>query len=134
MSPRSLAGPALAAVAVALATAAVAPATPAHERHGPNSFAGVCRLSGELVFDEPLGNEPRTTTFTDTAAGTCDGELNGVAGHAIPTTNTVAGSATLSCLGGHASTADTLVFARRYPIRILTESAGALTQFAAHSP
>jgi hypothetical protein len=100
---------------------------------GPNTFEGTCRLSGELVFDEPLGNELRTTTFTDTASGECSGTLNGVPGDAIPVVNSVTGSATLSCLAGTAMTADTLTFARHYPIHIFTDSAGSLTQFVAHS-
>jgi hypothetical protein len=47
--------------------------------------------------------------------------------------NRVSGTASLSCAAGHASSADTLIFARRYPIHIFTESAGGLTQFVAHS-
>jgi hypothetical protein len=107
------------------------PAAPAAK--GPNTFEGTCRLSGELVFAEPLGNELRTTTFTDTASGECSGTLNGVPGDAIPVVNSVTGSATLSCLAGHATSADTLTFARHYPIQIFTDSAGGLTQFVAHS-
>jgi hypothetical protein len=90
-------------------------------------------LSGELTFDEPLGNELRTTTFTDIASGTCSGTLNGVAREAIPVVNSVSGSGTLSCLAGQTTTADTLTFARHYPIRIFTEAAGGLTQFVARS-
>jgi hypothetical protein len=100
---------------------------------GPNTFDGTCSLSGELVFDQPLGNELRTTTFTDTASGTCSGTLNGVSGDSIPVTNSVTGSGTLSCLAGQTTTDDTLTFARRYPIRIFTDAVGGLTQFAAHS-
>jgi hypothetical protein len=107
--------------------------TPAPAATGPNAFDGTCQLSGELVFAEPLGNELRTTTFTDTAAGTCSGTLNGVPREAIPVVNSVSGSATLSCLAGHAMSADTLTFARHYPVHIFTDSAGGLTQFAAHS-
>jgi hypothetical protein len=121
-----------AAVAGCLASAswgiAAAPATTS-----PNTFDGTCRLSGELTFAEPLGNELRTTTFTDTAAGTCSGTLNGVSRDAIRVVNSVSGTATLSCAAGHASSADTLTFARHYPIHIFTESAGGLTQFVAHS-
>jgi hypothetical protein len=100
---------------------------------GPNTFEGTCRLSGEVVFAQPLGNELRTTTFSDSASGTCSGTLNGVPQDSIPVVNTVAGSGTLSCLAGTTATHDTLTFARRYPIRIFTEAVGGLTQFAAHS-
>jgi hypothetical protein len=130
VSTRTIITMAVLAGAVASAAWVVAPASAAH---GPNTFEGTCRLSGELVFAEPLGNDLRTTTFTDTAAGTCDGTLNGVPGDAIPVVNNVTGTATLSCLAGHATSADTLTFARHYPIRIFTDSAGGLTQFVAHS-
>jgi hypothetical protein len=95
---------------------------------GPNTFDGSCRLSGEFQFDEPIGNEPRHTTFTDTAAGTCSGTLNGVPGDAIPVVNSVSGSATLSCLAGQTSTADTLTFAHRFKIHIFVDAAFGLTQ------
>jgi hypothetical protein len=114
--------------------ASVAWATPAATAaKGPNTFEGTCKLTGELVFDEPLGNELRTTTFTDTASGTCSGTLNGVSGDNIPVVNSVTGSGTLSCLAGQTMTDDTLTFARHYPIRIFTDAAGGLTQFVAHS-
>jgi hypothetical protein len=100
---------------------------------GPNAFEGTCRLSGVLVFDQPLGNELRTTTFSDTASGTCSGTLNGVPGDSIPVVNSVTGEGTLSCLAGETMTDDTLTFARHYPIRIFTDAVGGLTQFAAHS-
>jgi hypothetical protein len=100
---------------------------------GPNTFEGTCTLSGEIVFDQPLGNELRTTTFTDTASGTCSGTLNGVPGDSIPVVNSVTGSGTLSCLAGTTATDDTLTFARRYPIRIFTDAVGGLTQFAART-
>jgi hypothetical protein len=108
-------------------------ATPAHAAKGPNTFEGSCTLTGKLVFAVPLGNDLRTTTFTDTASGTCKGTLNGVPSDAIPVVNSVSGSATLSCLAGHSMSADTLTFARHYPIKIVTEAAGGLTQFVAYS-
>jgi hypothetical protein len=108
-------------------------AAPAQAAKSPNTFEGTCMLSGEVKFDQPLGNELRTTTFTDTATGTCSGTLNGVPSDAIPVVNSVSGSGTLSCLAGHTTTADTLTFARHYPIDIFTEAAGGLTQFAAFS-
>src|SRR4051794_32268921 len=88
---------AVAAASLALAGWGVESATAAK---GPNTFEGTCELSGELVFDQPLGNELRTTTFTDTASGTCSGTLNGVPGEGIPVVNSVSGSGTLSCLAG----------------------------------
>jgi hypothetical protein len=102
--------------------------TPAPAATGPNTFDGTCRLSGEFQFDEPLGNEPQYTTFTDTAVGTCSGTLNGVPGDAIPVVNSVSGSATLSCLAGQTSTADTLTFAHRFKIDIFVDAAFGLTQ------
>jgi hypothetical protein len=120
------------AIAVSVVSAAgAAPAATAAK--GPNSFEGTCMLSGKLVFDEPLGNELRTTTFTDTATGTCSGILNGVPGTDIPVVNTVTGSGTLSCLAGETTSDDTLTFAHRYPIRIFTQAVGGLTQFVAKS-
>jgi hypothetical protein len=130
MRARTIISVVVLAGSVALAAWGIAPASAAH---GLNTFEGVCKLSGELEFDVPLGNDLRTTTFTDTAAGTCSGTLNGVPGDVIPVVNSVTGSGTLSCLAGHATSADTLTFARHYPINIFTDSAGGLTQFVAHS-
>ena len=48
----------------------------------------------------------------------------------VPVANRARGSGTLSCLAGHATTADTLTFARRSRLRILTDITGGLTQFA----
>jgi hypothetical protein len=95
-----------------------------------NSFDGTCRLSGELRFATPLGNELRTTTYTDVATGTCTGTLNGVARAAIPVVNHATGSATASCLAGHTTAADTLTFARRVRIRVFTDAVFGLTQVA----
>ena len=130
MRIRAIIGVAVAAGSVVLATWGIAPAQAAQ---GPNTFEGSCRLTGELTFAEPLGNELRTTSFTDTAAGTCSGTLNGVPGDAIPVVNSVTGSGTFSCLAGHATSADTLTFARHYPIDIFTDTTGGLTQFVAQS-
>jgi hypothetical protein len=119
---------------MAVSVGSAAWATPAATAaKGPNTFEGTCRLSGVFVFDQPLGNELRTTTFTDTASGTCSGILNGVPGEDIPVVNSVSGSGTLSCLAGETLTDDTLTFAHRYPLRIFTRAAGGLTQFAAYS-
>jgi hypothetical protein len=111
---------------------AIAVATPAHVAHAatPNTFEGTCRLAGELRFAEPLGNDLRETTFTDDAAGTCSGTLNGAAIVDAPVVNHASGSGTLSCLAGHATTADTLTFNRRTRVRIVTDIAGGATQFA----
>jgi hypothetical protein len=97
-----------------------------------NTFDGSCRLSGEFRFAEPIGNEPRTVSFTDTATGTCTGTLNGVHRESVPVVNRVSGSGSLSCLADHTSTADTLTFARRYPIHIFTDAAGAPPEFVGH--
>src|SRR5205809_7564429 len=93
---------------------------------GPNTFEGTCTLSGELVFDQPLGNELRTTTFTDTASGTCSGTLNGVPEDSIPVVNSVSGSGTLSCIAGSTTTEDPLTLARHYPLTIFTDAVGGL--------
>jgi len=121
-----------AAVAVSLVSAGWG-AISATAARGPNSFEGTCRLSGEFVFDQPLGNGLRTTTFTDTASGTCSGTLNGVAGENIPVVNNVSGSGTLSCIAGETTSDDTLTFEHHYPIRIFTTAVGGLTQFVAHT-
>jgi len=109
------------------------PAAALGSAHRPNSFQGSCRLSGELVFDKPLGNDLRTTTLRDSATGTCTGRLNGVPVHEIRVVNRVTGTATASCATGVAHTADTLIFARRGRILILTDSAVAATKGVAHT-
>jgi hypothetical protein len=129
MRARTISAAVLAGFMVSAAWAAPA----ATATKGPNTFDGTCGMTGELVFAVPLGNELRTTTFTDTASGTCSGTLNGVPGESIPVVNSVTGSGTLSCLAGETMTDDTLTFARHYPIRIFTDAAGGLTQFVAHS-
>src|SRR5256885_2312751 len=99
----------------------------------PNNFAGSCKLSGELYFSTPLGNELRTTKLTDRASGTCSGRLNGAAVTNVPVVNKVTGTATASCASGAAHTGDTLIFARRTRIAILTDSVFAGTQGIAHT-
>jgi hypothetical protein len=94
------------------------------------TFEGSCRLSGELTFAQPLGNDLRPTTFADTAAGTCTGTLNGAAVRDVPVTNRASGSGMLSCLAGQISTTDTLTFDRRRRLHLTTQDAGGLTQFA----
>jgi len=122
----------LAAAAASLLAAGATPASAAMAKQ-PNSFDGTCKLSGEFVFDRPIGPLPQTMSFEDSATGTCSGELNGVQRDNIPVVNTVSGWGTLSCSFADAHTSDTLTFDRRYPIHIFTDSAGALTQFVAHS-
>lgn len=95
-----------------------------------NTFDGSCRLSGQLTFAQPLGDDLRPTTFTDTAAGACTGTLNGAAVEEVPVTNQATGSGMFSCLAGSATTADTLTFDRRLRLHITTQDAGGLTQFA----
>jgi len=108
-------------------------AAPAAAQAHPNSFDGSCRLTGVLDFDQPLGMQPITTTFADSATGTCTGRLNGADVRDIPVVNVVSGTATASCAAGEAHTADTLIFARRWRIRIYTDSDFALTQGVAHT-
>jgi len=97
-----------------------------------NSFDGSCRLSGEFTFAQPIGNELRTTSFTDQAAGTCTGTLNGASVNDIPVVNQVQGSGTVSCVAGETMTADTLTFGRRTRIHIFTDAAFGLTQAVGH--
>src|SRR5436190_14329911 len=103
---RSRAITAILAVATASVVAVGWGAATASAAKGPNTFEGTCELSGELVFDQPLGDELRTTTFTDTASGTCSGTLNGVPEDSIPVVNSVSGSGTLSCIAGSTTTED----------------------------
>jgi hypothetical protein len=123
MRARGIVGVAAAALAwmACVGTAAAAAA---------NTFEGSCNLTGELRFAEPLGNELRSTTFTDSAVGVCTGTLNGAAVEDVPVTNRASGSGTLSCLAGHVTTTDRLTFARRVRLDITTEDAGGLTQIA----
>jgi hypothetical protein len=123
------------AIVLAVTSLIIASAWPAASAAaaGPNSFTGTCKLSGEFVFDRPIGPLPQTMSFADSATGTCSGRLNGTQLDSIPVVNTVSGWGTVSCSFAEAHTSDTLVFARRYPIHIFTDSAGALTQFVAHS-
>src|SRR5436305_8746236 len=110
-----LRGLALSAAAASLLPAAVlAPA--ARGNQGPNSFEGTCKLSGDFVFDRPIGPMPQTMSFQDSATGTCSGKLNGVERENVPIVNTVSGWGTFSCSLADAHTADTLMFAKRYPI------------------
>jgi hypothetical protein len=122
------------AAAVALLAAGAAPAYGAKAEHsGPSSFEGSCKLKGEFTFAQPVGPLPRTMSFEDNASGTCSGKLNGVRRDNIPVVNTVSGWGTVSCSLADAHTSDVLTFDGRYRIHIFTDSAGALTQFVAHS-
>src|SRR4051794_2837894 len=90
MKHRVLAGSAALATAsltlIALGASA-SEARPVDRARGPNSFGGTCRVTGELVFDTPLGSDLRTTTLTDSGTGTCTGKLNGVRVRRIPVVN-----------------------------------------------
>jgi len=97
-----------------------------------NSFDGTCRLSGAFRFDTPVDNQMRERTFTDTAAGTCTGSLNGGPEREHEVVNSVRGSGMLSCAGGETMSADTLIFDRRTTIHIRTTSAGVLAEFVGH--
>lgn len=123
----------LAAVAASAVVLYAAPLATARVKHRPSSFAGSCRLSGELAFDTPLGGDVRTTTFSDSGTGTCTGTLNGKRVRRLPVVNLVTGTATASCAAGKAHTVDTLVFAHRARIHIVTDSVFAGTQGLAHS-
>jgi hypothetical protein len=93
-------------------------------------FDGTCKLTGELRFDKPLGNQPRVTGFRDRAAGSCSGELNGSDRENLPVELRATGSGTLGCLAGQATSSGTLTFtAQNANIRFFTETSGGLTQF-----
>jgi hypothetical protein len=65
---------ALAAATTSLLVAAAVPAAAARAKQsGPNSFEGSCQLSGDFVFDRPIGPLPQTMSFADRATGTCSG-------------------------------------------------------------
>jgi hypothetical protein len=119
--------------AVAMTTAVLAAggwgAAPAR---AANTFDGTCRLSGELRFDPPLGNDLRAAAIKDDAVGTCTGTVNDVAVDNAPVTNRATGSGMLSCMAGQATTADTLNFGHGVKVDFSTDTIGGLTQFTAH--
>ena len=119
--------------AIGCAALVAAGLTPAKGARRPTTFQGSCRLSGDIAFHQPIGNSPRTVSFSDTGRGTCTGRLNGVAVRDMAVLNRVKGSGTLGCGAGSAHTVDTLVFARRHRLRILTDSAFAGTEAVAHT-
>jgi hypothetical protein len=103
---------------------------------GPNTVEGTCELSGKLTFDDPLGNAPRETGFTDRAAGTCTGKLNGVPQQDAPVLIRGRGSGTMSCLAGHTTSSARLTFTRGTRrasddavVHFFTDTSGALLQF-----
>jgi hypothetical protein len=97
-----------------------------------NTFEGTCRLRGELRFDQPLGNAPTTTTFTDSAAGTCSGTLNGTEREDMPVRNVVSGAGTLSCAGGRALSHDMLIFPGGTRIHFVSDSTAILAGGVSH--
>jgi hypothetical protein len=102
-----------------------------------HTLDGACRLSGALVFDEPIGTAPRPTGFTDTATGTCSGTLDGVPIDNLPTRNDVHGLGVISCAGGHALSSDVLDFGHGTTIHIASDSfavpAGGVSHFSGWS-
>src|ERR671931_476550 len=94
-----------AVIALAFAVAA-APASAA------STFEGTCTLSGQLTFDQPIGNEPTDTGFNDHAAGTCTGTLNRASLVNTPVLIHALGAGTLSCVAGHTTSTGTLTFTR----------------------
>ena len=119
------------AAAVAAVLALAAGSSPAAKR--PTKFEGTCHLSGDVRFRHPIGQTPRSVTFTETAPGTCTGKLNDRPVSDLPVVNHAKGSGTVSCGAGEAHVVDTLVFARRYRLRILTYTVFAGTEAVAHS-
>lgn len=116
-------------LALAAAAAAASPAAAA------NSLEGTCSLSGQLDFDQPLGNQPRETSFRDQASGTCTGTLNGVPAQNVPVVLRAKGSGTVSCLAAHTTSTGMLTLTPStggsVKIRFWTDVTGALTQLAA---
>jgi hypothetical protein len=104
---------------------------PASSASAADRFEGSCSLTGELRFDQPLGNELSQSGFRDRASGTCTGTLNGVSRANTPVAIRAQGSGTLSCLAGHTTGSGTLTFtAETAKIRFFTDTTGGLTQFA----
>jgi hypothetical protein len=97
-----------------------------------NSFEGTCRLTGDISFATPLGNQLRPTTFTGTGTGTCTGSLNGGPSEDHPTFNRISGLGTLSCAAGHTLTDDVLIFDNGPRIRVFTDTAFGATQGVGH--
>jgi len=133
MRARATFGAAAAVLAALVSAAGGATAAYARPARSPNTFDGTCKLSGELAFEQPLGNLPRAITFTDEAAGTCTGALNGMPVQDAPVVNHVRGSATASCLAGRSLSHDTLVFPRGIAIHLISDATFGLTQGVSHT-
>ena len=71
--------------------------------------------------------------FTDQAAGTCSGALNGVPVQDAPVVNHVHGSATASCFAGRALSYDTLVFPRGISIHLISDATFGMKQGVSHT-
>lgn len=123
------------ATAVLALVIAGALVTPGEAARKTSSFEGNCTLSGQLVFDDPIGNLPRETGFTDRASGTCTGSVDGDAAADVPVELRAEGSGSLGCLATHTTSAGTLTLrpTARGPVRIRfwTEVTGALTELVA---
>jgi hypothetical protein len=116
----------LALVACVVQTAASASASPY------DSLQGSCKLSGQLDFDQPVGNLPAQTGFVDHASGTCTGTLNGVPAENLPVELRATGSGSIGCLEAHTTSAGTVTLTmatgRQAKIGFWTDVTGALTQ------
>lgn len=111
--------PASAAMQLLLACAAVSLSlTAASPAHAADRFDGRCAVTGTIRFDQPVGTEPRTTSFRERARGSCTGKLNGKRVVGSPVRIRTRGRAELSCLFVNASNIRSRIrFTRRTPTR-----------------
>ncbi|MFL5824358.1 MAG: hypothetical protein ACJ764_13055 [Solirubrobacteraceae bacterium] len=120
----------LAAGLVCMCTAGLADAKPVYVPG--SSFDGTCQLTGTLTLATPIGSTPRSTSFTGSQSGTCQGSLNGGPSAAHVVRNQVSGIGLLSCFGGHTLTNDVLRFDDGSQIRVYTDVAFAGVEAGGH--
>ena len=68
---------ATAALIFALGLMSLPATASAAQSDGDDTASGICHMTGEITFKDPIGMEPEYTTFTDYAEGTCTGTVNG---------------------------------------------------------
>jgi Ca2+-binding RTX toxin-like protein len=84
---------------------------------GEDTASGRCQVTGRIVFADPLGFQPERTTFTDYAAGTCTGTVNGRFMADERVYLRAAGGGLIGCSGTRATSTGVLVFTRNTPSR-----------------
>ena len=91
------------------------------------TFSGVCDMSGVILHEPPLTNEPKPTQVRGSFSGTCSGELTNRRGRTrqldgAPGAYKARPAGELSCLGGTATGNGRLIIGRRTVIEVsLTE-------------